>query len=280
MYLGTADEGLDLPPMPDPVDRSFGLLDLRKRRPYMHSTHHFGYLPPACRSSSRVSIRHAAQIEPDPKLRNQRVKITLDRMHIAAYPKGHTHQLLLSFQARTQGEKREPACYALGCTVREGEGAACVGLPLFIGLETGSEGLTLKCTVIQVGAERDWSFVRACLGSGVLKEGLKLALPYPQAVGVLSEIVLGLSKNILERPKENEKIQDIHLGLDFSDMLTRFKLAEGTYVAVQAPPTTEVPWNWKEWDYDPNSGQILNRTSNRLLPYNYIMLSVSRCSAE
>jgi len=36
------------------------------------------------------------------------------------------------------------------------------------------------------------------------------------------------------------------MGLDFSHIATRARLAEGSYLAVQIPETIQTVWNWTE----------------------------------
>jgi hypothetical protein len=72
-------------------------------------------------------------------------------------------------------------------------------------------------------------------------------------------------------------VQDFYLGLDFSNITTRARLAEGSYIAVQISESMKLAWDWDEWVYDPSSGQVVNDYDRtELIPYNYIIFSVSR----
>ena len=61
------------------------------------------------------------------------------------------------------------------------------------------------------------------------------------------------------------------------DRIHRVHLAEGSYIAVQIPESMEVVWNWDEWIYDRRTDRIVSsHDRNELVPFNYIILGVSR----
>jgi hypothetical protein len=114
------------------------------------------------------------------------------------------------------------------------------------------------------------------LESDVFKGGLKLASTVQPAIAPLSAMAKGLTETIAKR-KKNAPVQDFYLGLDFSNITTRARLAEGSYIAVQIPESMKLAWDWDEWVYDPSSGQVVNDYDRtELIPYNYIIFSVSR----
>jgi hypothetical protein len=57
----------------------------------------------------------------------------------------------------------------------------------------------------------------------------------------------GLARGMASRNK-NVAVQEFHMGLDFSNVPTRARLAEGSYIAVQIP-------EGEQWTYNPVSGQ-------------------------
>src|ERR1700745_1518438 len=71
-------------------------------RPWQHTAHTFGYLAPAAPSEAVLAIRHASNIAADSALKNGRIKITLDRLRVAAYPGGRMHRVLFDFYAQNQ----------------------------------------------------------------------------------------------------------------------------------------------------------------------------------
>jgi len=106
------------------------------------------------------------------------------------------------------------------------------------------------------------------LESDVFRGGLKLATTVQPAIGLTRAIA---SRN------RNVPVQDFFMGLDFSTIATRARLAEGSYIAVQIPEKLQTVWDWSEWAYNPNNGQIVNKAdATQLIPYNYIVFGVSR----
>jgi hypothetical protein len=57
----------------------------------------------------------------------------------------------------------------------------------------------------------------------------------------------------------------------------RARLAEGSYLAVQIPESLQTVWDWDEWVFNPANGQVVNKAEpTQLIPYNYLVFSVSR----
>jgi hypothetical protein len=247
---------------------------------WQHTAHAFGYLAPAPPGSERLPIRHAGNITADATLKSSRIRITLDRLRVADYPGGGTHRVLFDFYAQNQvpGDV-EHLHFNATYRVREGEQAAAIGYPLFVGLNVGTEGVAFKCFTVNVKNDDDEAFL-AFLESDAFKGGLKLAATVQPAIGLFSETALGLTRAIARRNR-NMPVQDFYMGLDFSAIATRARLAEGSYLAVQIPETIETIWDWSEWVYDPNNGRVVNKDEPTLLiPYNYVVFGVSRYEGE
>jgi hypothetical protein len=116
-------------------------------RPGQHTAHAFGYLAPASASSAPLPIQHAGNIVADPALKNGSIKITLDRLRVAAYPGGGMHRVLLDFYAQNQVPGQvEHLHFNATYRVREGEQAAILGYPIFVGLNVGSVGVAFRCS--------------------------------------------------------------------------------------------------------------------------------------
>src|SRR5262249_35406614 len=71
-------------------------------KPWQHTAHAFGYIAPAAANDAPLPIRPAGSIAADPKLKNARIKVTLDRLRVAAYPGGGTHRVLFDFYGQNQ----------------------------------------------------------------------------------------------------------------------------------------------------------------------------------
>jgi hypothetical protein len=247
-------------------------------KPWQHTAHAFGYLAPIQPGSGPQPIQYAGNPTPAPKasLKDARIKITLDGLRVAAYPGGGTHRVLFDFYAQNQVPGNvEHLHFNATYRIREGERAAILGYPIFVGLNVGGEGVAFKCFTVNVQNDQDERFL-GFLESDVFRGGLKLATTLQPAIGPLSEIAAGLTRAIAARNR-NVPVQDFYLGLDFSTIATRARLAEGSYIAVQIPEKLQTVWDWSEWVYNPNNGQIVNQAdAAQLIPYNYIVFSVSR----
>jgi hypothetical protein len=247
-----------------------------KDRAWQHTAHAFGYLAPAPPGSELLPIRHAGNIAADPTLKNSRVKIALNRLRVADYPGGGTHRVLFDFYAQNQVPgKVEHLHFNATYRVREGEQAGIIGNPIFVGLNVGTEGVAFRCRTVNVKNEDDEVFL-AFLESDIFKGGLRLASTVQPAIAPFSEMALGLTKAIASRNK-NVPVQAFDMGLDFSNIPMGARLAEGSYLAVQIPENVHAIWDWGKWVYNPNNGRVVNADdSTQLIPYNYLVFSVSR----
>lgn len=245
-------------------------------KPWLHTAHAFGYLPPAQASNTFVSIQSAENISAEPTLKNARVKITLDRLRAASYPGRGMHRVLVHFYAQNQiPEKTEDLHFSATYRVREKEHAALWGYPVFVGLQVGNEGIRLRVRTINVKNDQDEALL-TLLESDVFKNGLHLITTVQPALVPLSALAHGLTRMLLTR-HENISVQDIDLGLDFSTILMRPHLAEGSYLAVQIPESLVPVWDWEEWVYLPTSGLVVKRDDpQQTIPYNYLVFSISR----
>ena len=264
--------------------RDFQTFGLRERlfpdRQWQHTAHAFGYLAPATPGSDPIPIRHAGNIEADPTLANARIKITLDRLRIADYPGGGTHRILFDFYAQNQvPDGIEHLHFNATYRVREGEEAAIIGYPIFVGLNVGIEGVVFRCLTVNVKNEDDDALL-GFLESDVFKTGLMLATTAQPAIAPLSGMAVALTKSIAGRHK-NVPVQDFYMGLDFTKIAFRARLAEGSYLAVQIPEAAERVWDWDDWVYHPNSGQVVSRHDEaQLIPYNFLVFSVNRYEGD
>lgn len=255
---------------------SFSFLDFGGReRGYQHTAHTFGYIPIQTGAGS-LDIQAIGDVVPDDSLRNSRVRITLDGLRAADYPGTGSHRVLFDFYAQNQvADQVEHLHFNSTLRVRSGESAAVVGYPVFIGLNVPADGISLKCLTVNVKNDEDEKLL-AGLESDVFKYGLKLATSLQPAIAPLTGLATALTKSFATRNR-NVPVQDFYLGLDFSKVATRARLREGSYVAVQIPEKFSVLWDWSEWIYQPSSGRVVNRDEpDKLIPYNYITLGVSR----
>lgn len=261
-------------------------------KPWQHTAHAFGYLAPRPRRQAGADagqdgaqdIVHAGSIQPDRRLIDQPIKITLAALRTASYPGGGTHHVLFDFYAQNQvrgpeGEAQQDAVEHLHFNAqyrtRDGEHAAVLGYPIFLGLVVGKNGLSFRCYTVNIKNEEDEALL-GFLDSDVFRAGLQLASTTLPAIAQLSTMAQNLTRAMAKRHR-NVPVQEFQLGLDFNDSPLGARLAEGSYIAVQIPESVETVWRWDEWVYDSRSGRIVDReTRTQLIPYNYIAFNVSR----
>jgi hypothetical protein len=248
-----------------------------KDRAWRHTAHAVGHLaaePPS--PGELMPIRHAGHITPDETLKNARIKLTLDGLRVADYPGKGVHRVLFDFAANNQVAKgSEHVHFNATYRAAEGEQAAVIGRPIFVGLKVGAEGVLLQCATVNVKNDDDEAFL-AFLETDAFKTGLTLITTLQPALVPFSAMAMSLTKAIAARNR-NVAVQAIEVGLDFSTVPTRVRLAEGAYVFVQVPQTLTVIWKWEDWGYDPVNGYIVRKANRtQLLPYNYLVVGVSR----
>jgi hypothetical protein len=239
---------------------------------WRHTSHGFGFIPAG--ASGRVAIRHVGEVEPEPDLRDARLRISLDGLRVADYPGSGTHRVLFNFFAQHRLDTGvEDVNFNATYRVREGDSAAVLNYPIFVGVSPPELGLVIRCFTVNVKNDNDEGFLDL-LESDTFKIGLQLVKTAQPALAPLSSFAVGMTKAIAKRNR-NVAVQDVQLGLDFGGTSTGARLAVGSYVAVQMPSAFLRSWRWSDWSYDTSSGQILGQ-ADRLLPLNYFVIGVSR----
>ncbi len=251
-----------------------GMFLVREPKPWQYTSHTFGYISPNETNERYSHIQDAGSIEADKSLRNSRIKITLDQLRVASYPGTGVHRILFDFYAQNQlQDSVEHLHFNATYRSQESARAAIIGYPIFVGLNVGSEGVAFKCFTVNVKNDNDEALL-SMMESDVLRAGLKLVTTAQPAIAPLSSLSVALTKTVAQRNR-NVPVQDFYMGLDFSNIATRARLATGSYIAVQIPESNTETWNWKDWRYD-SSGSITNILTRESLPYNYIVFSISK----
>jgi len=249
-------------------------------RPWQHVTHQFGYAPAAARRrAAPAPLRDAGTVPPEVALKGARVKLTLDALRAAGYPGGGEHHVLFDFYAQAQvAEATEHLHFSMNVRVRNGEFAGVRGRPIFVGLPVGPEGLNFKCFTVNVANAEDEKFL-GFLDTDTFRGGLRLLSALQPAAALFSATALALTRQVAARHR-NVPVQDFCLGLDFSGNPTRAALAEGTYVALQAPSGPQHSWKWEDWLLLPG-GQLVARADQATMPpFNYLLFTLTRFNGD
>jgi hypothetical protein len=246
-----------------------------EQKPWQHTNHSFGFIPASDSvSSSPVPIVYAGNIRADKSLQNSRIKITLARLRAFDYPGRGLHRILLDFQAQNQVQDQTQALhFTQTYRVQQGEEAGIVGYPIFVGLNVGSEGVDFRCFTVNVQNDDDEKLL-GFLDGDVFKQGMKLASSLNPVIPLMSGFAEGLVKGIASRHK-NVPVQDIYMGLDFTNTPTGVRLAQGSYIAAQVPEKPN--WDWSKWVFDPANGRIVSKDDpTKGIDHNYLVFSVSK----
>ena len=145
------------------------------QKPYLFATRAFGYLSTSAASSStNVDLVEAGNMAADPSLKGQAIKIKLDRLRIFDYPGKGVHNVLFDFSGRHQTEAASEALH-FNQTYRapEGQGASINGVPIFVGLRVGDDGVFFNCKTVNVSNEDDDKLL-GFLDTDTFKQGLQL----------------------------------------------------------------------------------------------------------
>ncbi len=244
---------------------------------WSNTAHQFGFIPLLDgQTTSPQPVQYAGAMAADQGLKNSRVNIHLDRVRICAYPGGGEHHVLLTFKAQNQlAEVSEPVSFSRTFRGMEGQQVALVGMPIFIGLNIGKQGAAFECSTVNVKNTQDMAFL-TLFDSDPFRLGLDLLTTAQPAIKPFSDLTIGITRLFAKR-NENVPVQDFYLGLDFSQAALGARLREGNYIAVQVP--TESAIKWKDWQFDPTTGEIVAVAGGGLMPYNYVVFRVTRYEA-
>lgn len=241
---------------------------------WLSNAHAFGFISGSA-GQDQLMIIDVGRVPVDKSLIGRRVNISLNYLRIAQYPGGGTHRVLFDFYVRNQSATTsEEVHFNSTYRIQDKERAGIRGFPIFTGVGLGSSGLALRCYTVNVRNDDDERFLQM-LDSGAFRSGLKLVEGVQPALKPLSEMAIAITKSIASRHR-NIPVQDVYLGLDFDPTPGGAGLAIGSYVVVQIPEKDRLIWNWNEWIFRKDVGQVVSHSdATQLIPYNYFIIGIS-----
>jgi hypothetical protein len=250
---------------------------LTAKKPYTHTGFILGFIPPNAAPSDRTSeIVGISQIQGDKQIVGKRIKISLDKFYVHDYPGLGQHSILCEFSGKNQvaGETEELR-FAVRFNAGDKASASLSGVPIFMGVTVGSDGISFEGRTINVSNTLD-EVVLATLESPAFKNGLALINAAQPALKPFSTLAAAAVKSTLAR-KKNAQIHNFNLGLDFAAGATSARLRHGSYVVIQSDDSSG--WNWDdfEWSRDAMSLQAKSGSA-RLVDFNYMIFGVSEFS--
>lgn len=246
--------------------------------PWEHTSHAFGFLGDTSGSSDLVPLQHAGSLQADRSLVDARIDVTLERLRVAGYPGRGVHRILFDFYGRSQrADGADDLHFNVVVRVREGQSAAVLGVPIFLGLGVGGSGVAFRCSTVNVKNDGDEAIL-AILESDAMKNGLHLLETAQPAIGIVSCLAVGLTKALANRHR-NVAVQDFSMGLDLGGAAPGARLRLGTYFAVQAPDEIAASC-WSDWVYNRQSGLLVHKDSpGKPIGYNYVAFGVRKHEA-
>jgi len=256
---------------------AFGLRD--RGRAFRYTAHVVGHVGDIA-DRGPAEIRSVTELDPDESLKCAPLRIALGKLGVVDYPGGGTHVVLFDFAARHYADAADVAELHYNVVVRatEGQRAGLLNVPIFIGLNPGTEGVALQGFTVNVQNEQDEELL-ALLESGAVRAGLQLLQTAQPALAPLSQMAYSLTK-ALAGHNRNVPVQSFMLGLDFTRSAYGAVLRTGAYAIVQVPSELQYAWDWAGWVYDARIGDIVSRENPAVgLPYNHVVFTVNRLSA-
>ena len=239
---------------------------------WKHTGAILGYLPtPSKRSNVKMQIQGASKLTGDPNIIGKRVKISLDKFYVSEYPGTGKHLILCEFTGKNQvSTETEELHFALRFNANDKTSASLNGVPIFMGVTVGNNGISFEGRSINVKSTGDENVLET-LGTPAFQNGLGLLVSAQPALKPFTSLATAVVKTIAGKSK-NAQVHNFALGLDFEASGSSVKLQYGSYVVVQCDDT--VNWNWEdyEWNRDTNTIDMKNKSGS--FPYNYMVFGV------
>lgn len=268
--------GSSVPTRGDSPIPTLGTANSFRKKPWNFTNHKFGYISLTGEGNS-IAILDASNLNAENTLKNTPLRITLDRFRVEEYPGWGRHRILINFWSKySQNKAYQQMHFNQAVYVGNNNLAPIRSIPVFTGLRVESEELVLGCYTVNVKNQSDEAFLNF-LESPVVRGGLLLSNLHP-TLGLFSQTAVEIAKSIAGRFR-NVAVQKFEIGLNFSGHPVHYKLRTGSYIAIQAPGDS-ASWNWNDWVYNINKGEIVRRGLDQPMPYNYLVFSISRYEGE
>ena len=251
---------------------------------WKHTDNLIGFIPTHESPEGPIEIKPMQKAPKSPELKKSGLRVTLDRLFVADYPGSGIHHVLFNFSTVhlvEEGKQKEQVHFDATYLTRQGECAPVQGSTIFLNLKVGEEGLNLKVRTVNVQNEDDTKLI-AFLQTETFKQGLQLAKTFNPVVGQVSDTAVSIFKFLSDPSREkNYPVQQFELGLDFGNIVTHGRLAEGSYVIIQYPRAKIPEWSWDSVAYDMENARIHFKSDKKKpFPFNYVILSVSAMETQ
>jgi len=250
---------------------------LSLKKPYSHSGFILGFIPEATRGAANTgTILGTSQIEGDKALVGTRIKVSLDKFYVCNYPGLGQHTVLCEFAGKNQvpGETEELR-FALRFQNNDRASAAVSGVPIFMGVTVGEDGISFEGRTINVSSSLD-DVILSTLDTPAFKNGLALLANAQPALKPFSSLAAAAVSTTLKR-KQNKQVHNFNLGLDFAKGASSARLRLGSYVVVQSDDVAG--WNWDNFEWNRDTHMIEFKANKAdPVPFNFMVFGVARFS--
>lgn len=243
----------------------------RSKKSFVPAGSVIGFIP-AGSAGPRCAILGIGQLRADRSLIGQRIKISLDKFYVDEYPGFGRHNILCEFSGRNQvAGEAEPLKFALRFQADDHDGASIMGVPIFLGLTVGADGIAFEGATVNVSSNKDEALLGA-LQSPSFQSGLNLLTVSQPALKPFTNLAEAVVKNVLAR-SANKAVHKFSLGLDFSANVTSARLLLGSYIVVQTNRGDR--WSWDELEWNTDAQLLRYRDHERMVDFNYMVFGVS-----
>jgi len=240
---------------------------------YSHTGMVIGFVAPNAAQGKTCPVESATQLAADTALIQTRIKISLDKFFVSSYPGYGQHTILCEYSGKNQAlTEAEDLRFALRFNAHDNASAALNGVPIFLGLTVGPDGISFTGSSVCVRSAVN-DEVLAAFDNPVFKSGLTLLNTAQPALKPLSTLAIAAVKWTANRGK-NKVIHTFDIGLDFGGGATSARLRHGSYIVVQTDDAGA--WDWKnfEWNRDAMGLQYKGEPG-REITFNYSVYGVS-----
>lgn len=242
------------------------------QKAWKHTGAILGFLrTPTKKESVKMPIQGASKLVGDTNLIGKRVKISLDKFYVSEYPGMGKHLILCEFTGKNQmSTETEELHFALRFNANDGTSASLNGVPIFMGVTVGNNGISFEGRSINVNSSGDET-VLDTLGTPAFQNGLGLLLSAQPALKPFTSLATAVVKSIASKNR-NAQIHNFALGLDFEASGSSANLQYGSYVVVQCDDTSSWDWEKYEWNRDTNMIELKDKSGP--FPFNFMVFGV------
>jgi hypothetical protein len=177
----------------------------------------------------------------------------------------------MEFAGKNQiASETEELRFALSTEVKDKGSAALNGVPIFLGVSVGQDGIAFEGRTINVKSNVDDALIKALRGE-TFQRGLSLLTSAQPALKPFVGLATNVVNSVVSR-SQNRQIHSFKLGLDFGSGSTSARLREGSYIVVQADVAT---WDWSEVVCNSNSQALLYKSTKKPIEFNYLIFGVA-----